>query len=393
MTLALFVAASCAWKCNSAQDADDASTTDASPSDVVQASDAADDMNASDVLSDAQRRAIRSRNLSLRRAFGTLRSVKRSELRRSEHRPDDRDHARKRQRRHRAHAHRKSTDIDTNTADWNPNLSRCAPEGGLRWSAPIPPTFVVPDPMQSTPNTGLAGAPRGRTHGQTNTTVRALHGKPNQAPVTMCSRLRISYGPGIPGAHGGSSLSAIGGTLRLGELRPNMDPPHHVLKLELFAHVDYYNDGKQADCYRWPASNCDGDFDRRTSSIEYGGKCIPQARITVALPTTCPSRASIDDGTCCAARVDAPELRRVPRRRHGVVGDCDLDGAGTLGNFTDQFKTDWGFPIDTGGTTSTFAKDMAKLIAALEIVDNNATNNVGGGGTPLQPPAPPIADE
>jgi hypothetical protein len=34
---------------------------------------------------------------------------------------------------------------------------------------------------------------------------------------------------------------------------------------------------------------------------------------------------------------------------------------------------------------------MQRLIQALYLVDNNGPNSIGGGGTPLQPPAPPLA--
>jgi hypothetical protein len=47
--------------------------------------------------------------------------------------------------------------------------------------------------------------------------------------------------------------------------------------------------------------------------------------------------------------------------------------------------------MDTKGTTGTFASDVARIVAALAVVDNNAPSTVGGGGTPLQPLAPPIA--
>ena len=42
------------------------------------------------------------------------------------------------------------------------------------------------------------------------------------------------------GAHGGSGLSAFGGTLRTHELAPGAPPIAHALKLELFAHQYYY---------------------------------------------------------------------------------------------------------------------------------------------------------
>src|SRR6267154_2480542 len=41
------------------------------------------------------------------------------------------------------------------------------------------------------------------------------------------------YGDGVRGSHGGSGLSAIGGSIRLGELRPlSPQGPRHALKLE-----------------------------------------------------------------------------------------------------------------------------------------------------------------
>jgi len=47
-------------------------------------------------------------------------------------------------------------------------------------------------------------------------------------------------GDGIRGAHGGSGLSAIGGTVRLGELLPHTGPIQHALKLELFAQYKFF---------------------------------------------------------------------------------------------------------------------------------------------------------
>jgi hypothetical protein len=57
----------------------------------------------------------------------------------------------------------------------------------------------------------------------------------------------------------------------VGELRPSSGHVRHVLKMELFAHQNYYNDGNPSDCYRWPATNCDSYFDDTSSSIVYGG--------------------------------------------------------------------------------------------------------------------------
>jgi hypothetical protein len=65
-------------------------------------------------------------------------------------------------------------------------------------------------------------------------------------------------GDGIWGAHGGSHLSSIGGTVRKGELLPSAAPIAHALKLMLWAERYYWPGNATVPCYRWPALNCDG---------------------------------------------------------------------------------------------------------------------------------------
>ena len=106
-------------------------------------------------------------------------------------------------------------------------------------------------------------------------------------------------GEGATGAHGGSGLSSIGGTIRSGELRPNAPPLAHVLKLELLAHDYYFSNGSAApynlvrwegrvggeasrarlfggtvlpvQCFRWPALGCDGYAHDDASPLVYNG--------------------------------------------------------------------------------------------------------------------------
>ena len=60
---------------------------------------------------------------------------------------------------------------------------------------------------------------------------------------------------GTHGAHGGSGLSAVGGTIRWWELMPGAAGPKHALKIELYSR-DYYFRGQP--CFRWPAICCCG---------------------------------------------------------------------------------------------------------------------------------------
>jgi hypothetical protein len=286
-----------------------------------------------------------------------------------------------------------STPIYTNTAGWNPNVSRCPYDGGpLIYSVPIPADFVVGDtPISDTPNSGLAALlADSRTIRQTQPFARCTAGAPATSD-TVFPDVDL-YGAGIPGAHGGSGLSAIGGTLRVGELRPGGPPPHHALKLELWAAQNYYNDGQEADCYRWPASNCDGYFNDSSSSLKYGGT-NPALRpgSLLALPTSV-SIASLAL-TTAPAQALAWTLQNygaylVDDSAWSSVSICVENGP--AGSFEQQFQNDWGFTLDTNGTTSAFAKDFAAILAALNVVNDNAPSTIGGGGTPLQPLAPPL---
>ena len=56
----------------------------------------------------------------------------------------------------------------------------------------------------------------------------------------------------------------------------------------------------------------------------------------------------------------------------------------------EEFRATYGY--DFQSTSSRFYQDLMKLFKALNIVDNNAPNNVGGGRTPRAPLAPPIGN-
>jgi hypothetical protein len=284
-----------------------------------------------------------------------------------------------------------STDIYVNTADWDPTKSRCPVEGALLFAAPMPSDFVVPDPMQQTPNSGLAVLlDDHRTIKQTQPFARCTAAEAGTSHYDFADE--DLYGAGIGGAHGGSGLSAIGGTLRLGELRPNGAPPRHALKFELYAADNYYNDGQQADCSRWPASGCDGYFNASGNALKYGGTnpaLRPGSLLALSTSVSIPSLGL----KTMPAQLIAWTLQNygaylVDDTAWSAYAVCVENGA--AGSFEAQFQADWGFSIDTDGTTDAFAQDMQKLISALSVVNNNTASSVGGGGTPLQALALPL---
>jgi hypothetical protein len=113
--------------------------------------------------------------------------------------------------------------------------------------------------------------------------------------------------------------------------------------------------------YRWPAKSADGYAGDPKSSCAYGG------------------------------RVSAMRIGDV----YGLTTEWGPDG-----RVVNEFRAVWGFPIETSAKADCFdagrecqwAKDMAEVFTALQVVDNNAPGSVGGGGIGRQPPAPPVGN-
>jgi hypothetical protein len=65
--------------------------------------------------------------------------------------------------------------------------------------------------------------------------------------------------------------------------------------------------------------------------------------------------------------------------------------SGPDGSVRTQFKDDWEFNFEQRVKDNTpWVRDMQRLIQALYVVDNNSPRNIGGGGEPRQPLAPPL---
>jgi hypothetical protein len=91
-----------------------------------------------------------------------------------------------------------------------------------------------------------------------------LQGGPCHNSSMACRNISIlsSGNESMWGSHGGSDISAIGGTIRKGELNTSSPPISHALKLELDGSY-YYFGGSREKCFRWPADTCDGSAPTR----------------------------------------------------------------------------------------------------------------------------------
>src|SRR5213594_4406803 len=136
------------------------------------------------------------------------------------------------------------TKVWENSDAWSGG-SRCAAQGGVLFEAPIPTDFVVPgagsgNPDGTTPNYATAIlAADGHTLVQGQPMARCTAGGTATIWWSVTNDL---YGTGVDGGHGGSRLSSLGGTMRLGELVTG-GVIRHAMKVNVYGLNNYYYDG------------------------------------------------------------------------------------------------------------------------------------------------------
>ncbi|MFZ6875756.1 hypothetical protein ACO0LF_27120 [Undibacterium sp. Di27W] len=285
-------------------------------------------------------------------------------------------------------------------------------------TVPMPADYIVPSTRGN--NGGAFLMPDGRTFKQIQPIARCNAGEPATALVYIRQPSDEDlYGTGITGAHGGSKLSTIGGTLRLGELRPNQPAPRHVLKLDVDSRVVFPKcsntpGGTLPPCHRWPALVADSGAANPADATSYG--YLAQANVNPAMSMgallALPASLSID-----SLNLETEPGRQLAwtLQNYGayIVDSTGFPSyyfgteSGPDGSFTAQFKRDWGYdflqrtytdaerarrariPPSSDSYTSVestrWLHDMQKIITALQVVTNNSASNVGGGGVRLQP--------
>lgn len=280
--------------------------------------------------------------------------------------------------------------IAQNFAGWDPSKSRCTVDGKVIFSAPIPRSFIVsPDTWDgTTPNAGLAVLmPDRRTIKQTQPFAHCTEGK-LATSYYVFPDVDI-YGDGFYGAHGGSGLSAFGGTLRLGELTPTSGPIRHALKVNVYAKKNVYYDSKTRG-YRWPAKAADG-YAAENYSRDRTLKSVKACRMGALLAL--PEWMNLD-----SMGFETRPARILAEAFQGygayLVDDTAWDVYAILtewspeGRFDDEFKKNWGFSMKASDKNNAWARDMDRIFLNLHVVDNNTESAPGGGGKPLRPLAP-----
>ena len=203
----------------------------------------------------------------------------------------------------------------------------------------------------------------------------------------------LTGGMGAPdgGSHGGSFMTAFGGTIRLGEWVPGGEI-RHALKIDVYSHENLSPlDGG----FRWPALRADRAYDN--PDYGYGGS-VPEAKMGALL-------AVPPDFDISALQTEAAAIIAQTLQRYGayVVDGTGWSTAafavewGPNGRVKDEFEAAWGYPIvgdksSTSGPQRAFLEDIETIYAALHVVDDNGPSSTGGTGDRLAPWAPPFTD-
>ncbi len=277
------------------------------------------------------------------------------------------------------------TPINYSSAGWS-GANRCNSTGGQLVSVPMPGDYVVPN--SNTNESSVFLQADGRTLVQVQPLARCAAGGPATAIVKFPSV--DLYGDGATGAHGGSGLSAIGGSIRVGELRPGDQGPRHALKLVVYAKQVLYRCTSGAQCYRWPATTGDSYAVGFYGTNGNNGNYAMRMGALLAIP------ASRDIGALGLETDPGRQLAWTLQNYGAYIVDDSYGPSfgfaaenGPDGSVRNQFQGDYGYPLAqrVNGNTA-WTRDVQRLQQALFVVDNNGPGSIGGGGTPRQPLAP-----
>ena len=278
---------------------------------------------------------------------------------------------------------------------------------GLPVSVPIPADYFVESDNE---NDGAAFLMSDR---RTIVQVQPFTRCPGSASPTATIRYPATdqdiYGPGHLGMHGGSGLSSIGGSIRLGELRPGSQGPRHALKFDVYSGEVLFEcrsvtPMSSANCRRWPATKADstalndGNVNDSTPTPGYGTLTANrnQAMKMGALLALPPS---VNISSLGLESEPGRQIAWTLQNYGAYIVDSFAGPAfaisaenGPDGSKLDEFEEDYGYPMmqRVRNEENPWMRDLQKLLPLLAVVNNNSATSIGGGGTPRQPLAPPF---
>jgi len=277
------------------------------------------------------------------------------------------------------------TTIRYSDAAWT-GANRCSPNGSsgsFPISVRMPSTYTVPNDGGN----NVAAHVDGDTVLHHQPLARCTAGADGTSFVTFAT-VNIKTSSGENGGHGGSNLSGLGGTIRYGELTNcvanNLAYLSHALKMNWQAKYFYYWGGGGGNQYRWPATTADGYANGTT----YGGanSQLKPGSLIALLPTF-----NVSGLLTPLGKIIAGTLIRFGAylTDDTTWNSCAMSlEKGPAGNVVDEVAAlfeglSWRQEPDTNFDKQNWYKDFETMAAAFQVITNNASNNVGGGGAPI----------
>lgn len=242
---------------------------------------------------------------------------------------------------------------------------------------PIPDDLIVPDARKGyTPNECCAFVlPDGHSLVQLEPTCRAEKGMPIIGYPRYGEDL---FGDGILGVHWGSGLSAIGGSIRLGELTSPL-PIRHALKINLWGKNIYF--GSDLAGFKWPADRHD---DGAARSYQGTDRNIVMGCLFALAPRLTPQGVGIR----------TPLGRKLFQAFQDYGAYLSDDAGWNHYDLCCEFgvceEVRKAFGIEMDVNSGDYFSDLIRIVGSLSVVANNGPKSVGGGGVPRRPLAPPL---
>jgi hypothetical protein len=278
------------------------------------------------------------------------------------------------------------TQILASSGGWGGN--RCKTQRTVLATVPIPSSYVLPSDNRNQSASFLSAD--GRTVVSTQPLARCAAGGPATSYVRYPDQ--DIYGAGIQGAHGGSGMSGLGGSIRVGELRPGEQGPRHVLKMNLYARAELALCATQSQCFRWPAVKADGYAVGWYGSVGGNTNAAMRMGVLLAIPPSV-------DLASLGLETDPGRQIAWTLQNYGAYVVDDTYGPsfafeaenGPAGNVRTQFRGDYGMDFEVfANAPNAWSRDVQRIRTRLAAVDNNSPSSIGGGGTPRQPLLPEL---
>lgn len=257
----------------------------------------------------------------------------------------------------------------------------------------VPDSWIAaPPPSGSQPNRGAAALRVDGKAQEFQYVVRPRAGSNISIHGGVRAVLDLASGDGLTsqatgaGAHGGSGMTAIGGTIRAGELSSPF-PIRHALALTM--NMRKWG-SKKGGGFTWPAVSADDYYDQTGSATGYG-TIGTTSRDGVVMGALLAIPASVDLNSL---GFETPQGRKIAQAHQDygayIVDDSVDPGTFDVHRLNVEIDVLTEYPeIDTGYTTDTpFGRDMNRIFTRLALVDNNGPSSIGGGGTPRCEAAP-----